>query len=163
MKRLFLIRHAKSDWGDPSLEDIERPLNDRGKADVLLMGTIIKEKFALPDIMLSSPAKRARKTAKIIQEVIGFKGEIILIDRLYEFDVSSYYRAIEQLPNKANSAFLFGHNPVISDFAEDLIGEFVGDIPTCGVFVMDLEIDSWIHITSGCAKKIDYFYPKMLN
>jgi phosphohistidine phosphatase len=163
MKRLFLIRHAKSDWGDPGLDDIQRPLNDRGKSDAILMGEKLKEKFSVPDVVISSPAKRAIKTAQRITETIGFAGNASIVDSLYEFEVPAYYRAVEQLSDKARTAFLFGHNTVISEFAKELIGEFIGVIPTCAVVVVDLEIDSWLEITAGCGKKVDYLYPKMFN
>lgn len=163
MRRLFLIRHAKSDWGDPGLEDIQRPLNDRGKSDAILMGEKLKEKFSIPDVVISSPAKRAIKTAQRIIETIGFAGNTSIVDSLYDFEVPAYYRAVEQLPDKARAAFLFGHNTVISEFAKELLGEFIGVIPTCAVVVVDLEIDSWLEITSNCGKKVDYLYPKMFK
>ena len=163
MKRLFLIRHAKSDWGDSSMEDIQRPLNDRGKSDALLIGEKLKEKYSVPDVVISSPAKRALKTAQRIIASIGFAGSISLVDSLYEFEVPAYYRVVEKLPVSARTVFLFGHNTVISEFAEELVGEFVGSIQTCAVVVVDLQIDSWQEITSGCGKKVDYLYPKMFK
>ena len=163
MRRLFLIRHAKSDWGDPGLDDIQRPLNDRGKSDALLMGEKLKEKFVVPDVVISSPAKRAIKTAQRISETVGFQGNVSIVDGLYEFEVPAYYRVVENLPDSARTVFLFGHNTVISEFAKELLGEFIGVIPTCAVVVVDLEIDSWQEITAGCGKKIDYLYPKMFK
>ena len=163
MRRLFLIRHAKSDWGAPGLEDIQRPLNDRGKSDAILMGEKLKEKFSVPDVVISSPAKRAINTVQRIIDIIGFKGNVSIVDSLYEFEVPAYYKAAEKLPDSARTVFLFGHNTVISEFAKELLGEFIGVIPTCAVVVVDLEIDSWLEITSGCGKKVDYLYPKMFK
>lgn len=163
MKRLFLIRHAKSDWTNSHLEDIDRPLNERGKNDAILIGKKLKQKYLSPDIIISSPAKRAIKTAKRVCKEIGFFKNIDLIEGLYEFEVAAYYRVVEQLCNNINTAFLFGHNPVISEFAEELTASFVGEMPTCSVFVVDLEIDNWIETTSNCGKKVDYFFPIKLN
>ncbi len=164
MKRLFIIRHAKSDWANAELGDIERPLNERGKTDSVLIGSKLSQKYKAPDVVISSPAIRAMKTAKRICKEIGYSKDIQLMDSLYEFnEVQSYYRAVEQIPINAETAFLFGHNPVISEFAEELSGSFIGYVPTCSVFVVDLEIDNWIEITSGCGKKVDYFYPRMFK
>ena len=83
MKRLFLVRHAKSSWDDPSLDDMDRPLNNRGKRNAPEMGIRLRKQGIIPDLLISSPAKRAHTTAKSISEEIGYpKKKIVIDDRL---------------------------------------------------------------------------------
>ena len=161
MKRIFLIRHAKSSWKDSSLRDIERPLKKKKKSDTVLIGGALREKYPRPDVFISSPAKRAKKTAKKIAKEIGYDGKILVLPELYDFDLHSYYSAIEQINDKYDSVFLFGHNPVISETAMDVTGEYFGEMPTCAVYVADIQTSKWSEVTPGCAVKVDYISPKM--
>src|SRR5688572_13035528 len=97
MKILLLVRHAKSDWGDPSLADIERPLNDRGKRDAPVMAHRLLDKRIEIDAFISSPAKRARKTAKVFAgEYKRDKEEVILIEQLYGAGPEVFYDVIKK-------------------------------------------------------------------
>ncbi len=131
MKRVFLVRHAKSSWKDISLADFDRPLNKRGKRDAPFMGEQIKRRAVLPDLLLASPAKRAKKTAKIIAAKIGYKSQKIIFDEtIYSSGISGIVRILSKLNNTIESAMVVGHNPDLTTLAEQFSGGFVGNIPT---------------------------------
>lgn len=144
MKNLILIRHAKSSWNDVSLDDRERPLGKRGKKDAPHMGCLLKEKDLRPDRILSSPAKRALKTAKLIAKEIGYaKKDIILSEELYEHGPDALAEVVAGLDDGWDRVFLFGHNPELTDFANRLTGANIGNIPTCGIVSIEFAEDHW--------------------
>src|SRR5688572_32706614 len=117
MKTLYVVRHAKSCWADPGQEDFERPLNDRGKRDAPRMGKRLKEKDVNPDIMLSSPAKRALSTCKRIADVLNYEKEKIKTEPdLYHANDDTILSIVQRLKDKHNIAMIFGHNPGLTDF-----------------------------------------------
>lgn len=144
MKTIYLIRHAKSSWDLPHLADYERPLNERGKRDAPLMGHRFRARGILPDCLVSSPAARAAETSKIIAGEIGFPESGITWSRqVYEAGTVSLLKAVEALPDEAESAFLVGHNPGMTYLAEYLTGERILSLPTCAVACIEMDIDSW--------------------
>jgi phosphohistidine phosphatase len=162
MKTLYLIRHAKSSWDDPAQADFDRPLNDRGKKDAPRMGKRLKEKDIHPNIIISSPAKRAFSTCKKIAEVIGYKEANIVSDRnLYHADTDQILQVAKAIPDKAEIAMLFGHNPGLTDFVNEICSEAVIDnVPTCGVVALSFKSDSWKAISSENCKLEFFDYPK---
>lgn len=161
MKTLVLIRHAKSSWDDISLADIERALNDRGKNDAKMMAERLHKKDLMPDIFVSSPAKRARKTAKYFLKEFDFdKDNVSIAAQLYEASVKDFYSVIEQIPDTWNTAFLFSHNPGITDFVNDLGCLPVDNMPTCGVFAVELETDRWNEIQMVAKSFLFFDFPK---
>ena len=117
-KILLLVRHAKSSWDDPSLNDFERPLNERGKKDAPDMAKKLSSKKISIDAFVSSPAKRARQTCKYFtKEFDPKKKNVVLEPKLYEADEQSFYEVIEGFKNKWDSVGLFSHNPGITFFA----------------------------------------------
>jgi phosphohistidine phosphatase len=161
MKRLYLIRHAKSSWKDPTVVDFDRPLNKRGKRDAPFMGKRIKSYQVQPDLIISSPANRAAKTAKIIAEEIGVpKKQIVYDESIYEAGVASLLHVIRNIDNSANQVMLFGHNPGLTMLAEYLTHILVDNIPTCGIFCVDFAIDSWKEVAEGSGKVVFFDYPK---
>ena len=112
MKRLTLLRHAKSSWKYPNLDDLDRPLNRRGRRDAPMMGKRLAKDKTLPDLMISSPAKRAWKTAKIIAREVGCeKAKIEKNIALYEAGVSELIQVIQKIDGKYDDVMIFGHNP----------------------------------------------------
>src|SRR5688500_8491813 len=104
MKTVLLVRHAKSIWDDISLSDFERPLNDRGKKNAPEMAERLLEKGIAIDIFISSPAKRAKKTADIFAKTFKQdKEEVILVPELYEARPDDFLKAIENAPRHASS------------------------------------------------------------
>lgn len=159
MKTLYLIRHAKSSWKDHNLDDFDRPLNKRGKRDAPFMGELLADNEILPDIIYSSPAKRASDTAKIIAQKIGYTKEIVYDERIYEFNFVILVRIIKEIDNIYESAFLFGHNPILNIFMEEYC-DFDENIPTSGVIKMIFDCDDWKKITPQNCEFIEFEYPK---
>ncbi len=161
MKRLYLVRHAKSSWKDLSLDDFDRPLNKRGKQDAPFMGKRVKKYKMLPDLIISSPAKRAAKTAKIIAKEIGFPKKKIIYDAsIYEAGMASLITVVRNIDDLANEVMLFGHNPGLTILAEDLTNAQVDNIPTCGIFCIDFDVNSWKEIEEGKGRVVFFDYPK---
>src|SRR6266545_5000769 len=131
MKTLFLIRHAKSSWDDTALPDKDRPLGDRGRRDAPKMGKRLAKRDVKPDLILSSPARRATATAEIIAKKLDYKlKDIVVDDRLYAGAVHSLLNVIHGLGDKPERVMLFGHNPELTEFAHRLSGE-ITHMPTC--------------------------------
>jgi phosphohistidine phosphatase len=161
MKTLLLVRHAKSSWDQPGLSDFERPLNERGKKDAPAMAKRVKGKGIALDLLLSSPARRAKKTAKYFAEEFEFKkDDIQLIEGLYGASDSEFLEAIKNISDKYNTVALFSHNPGITGFASSLTNVRVDDMPTCAIFALQVEIDSWKDFMSAEKKFLFFDYPK---
>ncbi|HET7119350.1 MAG TPA: histidine phosphatase family protein, partial [Hanamia sp.] len=121
MKTLLIIRHAKSSWDDPSLSDFNRTLTERGKSDAAMIAKRIITNAINIDAFVSSPAKRAKKTAKIfMKEIKKNENDLLLIPSLYEASVKDFYDAVENLDDKYDTIALFSHNPGITEFVNSL-------------------------------------------
>jgi phosphohistidine phosphatase len=163
MKTLYIVRHAKSSWANPSQDDFERPLNDRGKNDAPRMGKRLKEKEVHPDLIVSSSAKRAYSTAKRIAKVLNYpKEKIKALKSLYHADEESMLAVIQDIKDKHNVVMLFGHNPGLTEFVNSFqnIELDIDNIPTCGVIAFQLNIDSWKDASWGKGKMLFFDYPK---
>lgn len=161
MKRLYLVRHAKSSWKNPELRDFDRPLNKRGKRDAPLMGQRLKKAGECPDLIISSPAKRAAKTAKILAREIGYPSEDIRwLDSLYGAGTQTMLEIVGDLGDSVGSVMLVAHNPGLTFFAEHLTGVAVENIPTSGVFTVDFDLASWKGIHESEGKLVFFDYPK---
>jgi len=161
MKTLILIRHAKSSWDQIGIDDFDRPLNERGKKDAPEMAKRLKEKAIELDYLISSPAKRARKTARYFAEQFGFKKEDInLIDELYGATRSAFSKVVAQIDDKNHAVALFSHNPGITEFASSLTNVRVDDMPTCAMFALQIETDSWKDFSTAEKKFLFFDYPK---
>jgi phosphohistidine phosphatase len=161
MKTLYLARHAKSSWKHPELSDIERPLNKRGKRDAPIIGNLLKEKGVNPDILISSPAVRARKTAVAIAEIIDYPKSKILIDvNIYESSSSELINIIQGFDDKYNSVMMFGHNPGFTMLNNYLTESFIDNIPTCGIVGIHFN-SSWKKIEGASGKAFFFIYPKL--
>lgn len=134
MKTLYLVRHAKSDWNNGNLPDIDRPLNTRGYRDALVMSNLMKEKKVLPEVIITSPAIRAISTALIFCRNLNFDAsKIIIYPDLYETSVKQYLECISKVDDRFKSVMLFAHNPTITNFANSLTKSFTDSFPTCGI------------------------------
>ena len=161
VKTLILVRHAKSDWGNPGLADFDRPLNERGKRDAPAMAHRLLDKKIKIDAFIASPAKRAAKTAKIFAAAYKIDNdEIIFRDELYGAGENVFYDVVATADKKFDSIAIFSHNPGITDFANQLTDTRIDNIPTCGVFAIKAECNKWKDFAS--AKKEFWFfdYPK---
>jgi len=161
LKTLFIVRHAKSSWDNPTLSDFERPLNERGKRDAPRMARRLKEKDITIDLMLSSPAKRAMSTCKRIAEVLMYPSEKIrLDDKLYHASEDKMLDIVHGLKDQHNNVMIFGHNPGLTDFVNSLVDGHIINIPTCGVVACNFTVSSWKDIDWGNGKMVFYDYPK---
>ncbi len=160
-KELFLIRHAKSSWADPRLNDHDRPLSKRGKRDVPVMGQRLASCEAMPDLVIASTAKRAKKTARGICKQLSYpKKNIIYNPTLYTSDIMHLYQAVQACDDQIMRLFLVSHNFVITDFACELTNEKIVNIPTCGIVAMRLTVDSWSQVIAGSGRLLFFDYPK---
>ncbi len=161
MKTLLLIRHAKSGWDDPSLSDFDRSLTDRGKSDAKMMAKRIKDESMHIDSFVSSPAKRAKKTAKILmKEFKKDEEEMWLVPDLYEGSVSDFYAAIENLEDIKNVVAVFAHNPGITEFVNSLECSPVYNMPTCAVFALKIKTNHWKEFRQADKEFLFFDYPK---
>jgi phosphohistidine phosphatase len=161
MKTLYLARHAKSSWKYPNLDDFERPLNKRGRKNAPFMGKILKKLKVAPDLIISSPANRAAMTARIIAAKINYPLEKIRYsETIYEFRENALIHVIKQLDNSVNKAMVVGHNPAINGLANYIGDQPISNVPTCGIYCVDLDISSWAKICENCGKLIFFEFPK---
>ncbi len=163
MKTLYLVRHAKSSWKFPELDDFERPLNKRGKRDAPAMGHFLKDKDIMPDIIISSPAVRASMTTRIISDILSYPlSRVKYSDKIYEADTASLLKVVSGVDNKYNSTMLVGHNPGMTYFANMLASARIDNIPTCGIICTELDISSWQEILENCGTFKFFKFPKNL-
>src|SRR5262245_57310626 len=143
MKHLLLLRHAKSSWDDASLDDFDRPLNERGKRTAPLMGKWLRRKKVKPDLMLSSPAVRAKETTRLVCEAAGWSADLISYERtIYEAPVQRLLSIVSGIPNEVGLAVLVGHNPGFEELLEALTGE-TRRMPTAAAALIELNVESW--------------------
>lgn len=163
MKSLYIIRHAKSSWGDFTLPDFERPLNERGKKDAPMMAQRLLNKNIDIDIFISSPAKRALKTCKAFcNEYKKKEDSIIIADELYHAGVETFYKVIHSIPDKYDTAAIFSHNPGITEFVNSLgLEAKVDNMPTCAIFGVKLISGSWEKFMKGTKEFLFFQYPKL--
>ena len=145
MKKLFIIRHAKSDWGGFGESDFQRGLNSRGKKDAAHLSKKLFSAKRIPELIVSSTALRAKLTAEIFSE--GFKmpkEKILFFDQLYHAPAEIIYHIIAGLPEDINHVAVVCHNPGITDFVNTLVSKVQMDnMPTSGVFAVEAVTDTW--------------------
>jgi len=163
MKTLLVLRHAKSSWKDSELADHERPLAKRGKSDAPNMGRLLYRKNLVPELIVSSTAKRARKTAKIVAENCGYRRDIILSDDLYLAPPAAYVELMRQLPDNVDRVMLVGHNPGMSDLLYALT-DVEEEFPTSALAQIELDVSRWRDLeleTKG--ELVDLWRPRELK
>ena len=142
MKTLLIMRHAKSSWNYPELSDYDRPLNARGKRDAPRMGKHLRQAGLLPDRILTSSAKRARKTANKVAKACGYTGKVKKLDALYDTVPGVYFDVLQALPDKYQCVMVFGHNPTMEQLVNHLTGE-IKRMPTAALAYIELPIQHW--------------------
>jgi phosphohistidine phosphatase len=161
VKRLILIRHAKSSWKEPGLADFDRPLNRRGKEDAPLMGRRLAGRGELPELIITSPAKRAVSTVNRIAREIGFPKKKIQLDpRLYGALASDLLGLSHALDNTHGCIMLCGHNPGLTEFANLVSAGHLENIPTCGIVIIEVNVQSWTDVSPGSGTICHFDYPK---
>ena len=161
MRTLYLIRHAKSSWDNPGLRDFNRPLNDRGLHDAPLMAELLRRQGARPDLLVSSPAKRALTTALFFAAAFDIEGDAVLQEQgIYEAAPRDILLIVSQLPDSAASVLLFGHNPTLTELANRFSKKIIDNVPTCGIVCIESDVDSWQAFDEGNAVVKQCLFPK---
>jgi phosphohistidine phosphatase len=161
MKTLFLIRHAKSDWSIDGLADIDRPLNARGYNDAHKMSLLMCENKIKPDLIISSPAIRAISTALIFSRILNYNpSKIVMESQLYETSANTYSDVVSKISQTHQCVMLFGHNPIISDFASLLSPKFKNEMSTCGIVAIQKQVKNWNEFITTKSDTVYYDFPK---
>ena len=161
MKKIYLVRHAKSSWKYPKLDDFERPLNKRGRKNAPFMGTVLKKRGILPDLILSSPANRAAMTARIMATRIDYPIEdVIYMESMYGADEQEMVEIVGQMDDGIDRLMLVGHNPGLTNLANTLGNDPVSNVPTSGIYAVRFKIASWNRIRNRRGKTDFFEYPK---
>lgn len=164
MKTLYLIRHGKSSWENPSLRDIDRPLKGRGYRDGRLIGEELLKREIFPDHIISSPAKRAHTTAGIIGKALSYSEEQIEINRSIYFEgTAAILAAIRATDDSISTLFVFGHNPDFTDLASELAHQSFYNVPTTGVVGIRFSDQTWNTVSKSTASLICFLKPKDLR
>ena len=164
MKRVVIVRHGKSvPYGYE--DDFNRDLRERGKNDAKLVSQELKKQGIFPDEMISSPAKRAIKTARIFAENLDFKKKrIVEIEDIYDgLTTNEFLGIIQELPVDAETVFFFGHNPGFYYFVANLAKEFYGDMPSTSTVGLDFEVNTWQEVQARKGKVAFQLIPKMFK
>ncbi len=172
MKTILILRHAKSDWGDPSLVDFERPLAKRGLKDAPRMGAVLAQFEAVPDLILSSPAKRAKQTAELVAKNCGYKKSIRWQEDFYGADSDELIGTLRNLPERVERVMLVGHNPTLEETVAALLAGDEADgwgvtmsirMPTAALVCLDVDIVDWAMLEPGEATLRWFVIPKLIK
>ena len=160
MKKLILMRHAKSDWNHQNLSDHQRPLNSRGKRDAPRMGALLQQEGVEIDAIFCSTAHRTRETLALLLEEYTFEGEVRFVKELYEADLHDYLDLLAGLPDDVDSAMLIGHNPTMSSALEFFTDSFE-PFKTAAIAYIELDTESWgTLLENNEGKLLGYWTPK---
>lgn len=155
------MRHAKSSWDNPDISDFDRPLNPRGLQAAPFMGNQIYKNKLVPDLIVSSPAKRAKQTAVLVRESAGVESKIEYEDKIYEASPTTLLYVAAEFSDKYESVMLLGHNPGMEGFIRILTGE-IQPMPTAAVAQILLDIEKWSDISPTCGRLELLMRPKDL-
>ncbi len=148
MRTLYIARHAKSSWADPGMSDHDRPLNERGLHDAPMMAQRFADRNEPVDLLISSTAKRATTTARAFASKLS-NAKVHEEPELYLASRRALMAIAEHLPDTAQQAMLFGHNPGLSELVEHLTENGLGELPTCAIVRIDLEVERWSEAARG--------------
>ena len=161
MKILTLIRHAKSSWKYPGLDDLDRPLNRRGNRDAPMMGDLLAARDCRPDKIFTSPALRALRTAEAIAAGIDYPQQRIVLDpRLYHADTDDWMDVVHSMAESLGWVACVGHNPGLTDLANYLGRQRYENVPTCGVVEIRFGCDRWADVDRTEPQEVDFDFPK---
>lgn len=159
MKTLFILRHAKSSWKDYSLSDFERPLNSRGKKASLFMGELMKLRSLIPEVIVSSPAERAKQTANNLKDSGSFNVEVKYDKRIYGASAKTLLYLISEFDDEFDFVMIVGHNPEFEILVRLLSNE-KHRLTTANLAVIDLNIKNWNEVSVSCGNLRALLRPK---
>jgi len=165
MKTLHLVRHFKSSWDNDLLSDYERPLNDRGQRDLVLMGKKLLDKNIRPDVIWYSPAKRTEVTCFGLKDYLQWKDKVPFAEtRLYGADIVELTELLRGVAPSIDEILIIGHNPTLTDAVNLFANATLDNLPTGAWVKIDFDMDDWAdlkHNRSGVLA--DHLFPKMLK
>lgn len=161
-RTIIILRHAKSSWGDAECSDFDRKLNKRGLRDAPFMAQILKKHLPHTlDLIVTSPAKRARLTTQYFQKEFGLNDDSYWEDkRLYHAYLDTITEVIQECPNEVDHILIGGHNPGLTYFVNEFPGFSLDNLPTAGIVVAKIKIESWKDFNPGMGKVVAFHYPK---
>jgi phosphohistidine phosphatase len=162
MKTLLLLRHAKSSWKESGVRDFDRPLNQRGLKAAPTIGRLIRKRKLKPDLVLSSPAERARQTTQLVLDAAGLKTELRYDERIYEASAARLLEIVSQIDDEATVVMLVGHNPGFEELVKSLTGE-AHSLSTAALACIELDIEKWNKVRLGVNKLAWLVKPKELK
>ena len=167
MKRVILLRHAKSSWSDPPLRDHARPLNKRGRRSADLIGRWLSEKGLRPDIAFVSSSERTLETWRLTGQQLGDPKTSVRRE-IYEATPETLLATLASAPQHADTVLLLGHQPGIGALAQFLLRAPPSDAdfikyPTAAVAVIDLPIETWTEIQWNSGDLVEFFVPRALE
>ncbi len=164
MKKIYLIRHAKASDAEFGINDFERALSKKGKNDATFIAKRLKHFGISPDLIISSPAKRAKTTAKIIAETLNYeKYSINFQESLYDSSCQTYRYLLDSVDDSIKSLFIVAHNPTITETGEILSGAILTNMPTCSIVCIEFDVRSLKDIKENSGKILFFDYPKKHN
>lgn len=165
LRRLTLVRHAKSDWSLPDQQDWDRVLNKRGQRDAPEMARRLRSRRLKPDLILTSPAVRALTTASIMARELKVPAEAVAQDeRLYLAEAPQLLEVIRELGGDVHHLMVFGHNPGVTDCANRLsAGEKIDTMPTCAFFSACFPVATWAELEWATGLEAEFDYPRNLG
>ena len=162
MKTLLLLRHAKSSWDDPGQKDFDRPLNARGTKAAPLIGKFLLRQKVAPDLVLSSPAERARQTTALVLNAAKVAAELRYDERIYEASAARLLEVVSQIEEGVNVAMVVGHNPGMEELLLALTSE-VRHVPTAALASIALDIEKWGKVREAVGRLEWFVTPKELT
>ncbi len=161
MRRLGLLRHAKSSWDTPGSGDFDRPLNGRGKRDAPRMGALLKSRGVQPQRIVSSTARRARTTAELVAAELGCaSGNLIVSDELYLASAGRILAVLDDLAADLDDVIVVAHNPGMTDLANRIADARIDNLPTSGFFYVEGAVERWSDLTTRPGRLLFFAAPK---
>ena len=159
--QLTLLRHAKSAWDDPAKKDHDRPLNERGERDAPLMGQRLRARNARPTLFITSPAVRARRTARIVAHELGYPDDFLQYEKdLYLASAKQIIEVLARQESRYRDIVVCGHNPGVTDLANRLTGAGIDNVPTTGIVIIGLDLDRWADLHGAEGELLLFDYPR---
>ncbi|MBK7174725.1 MAG: histidine phosphatase family protein [Bacteroidales bacterium] len=164
MKTLFVMRHAKSAWGEPGLNDFDRPILEKGKKRTQNVIHYLMKKKVNPDLVFSSPALRAMETAILMVNGLELNKQTLRVEKsIYTSDADQLEDLFLEVPRSVSEVLLIGHNPAVTDFVNKFLDESIEYMPTSGVVSLTFNINEWDEIIKSRPKLNFIVFPKMLG